>query len=314
MARDIAGLHHVTAIASSAGANVAFYAGALGLRLVKKTVNFDDPTAWHLYYGDGAGSPGSVMTFFVWPGARRGRHGAGQVTETQFAVPPGSLDFWVDRLPQRGARFVGRERPFGAPVARFTDPDGLGIALVEAEDGRAPWVTDEIPEAVAIRGFHGVTLTLAEPKATASILTDVFGYAFEGNAETGAEWVARYRLPGSASGVVDLRVDAQAPEAADGAGAVHHVAFAVADRAAQLKVRQRMQEAGLRVTEQIDRDYFWAIYSRTPGGVLFEVATGEPGFAVDEAPEALGTTLRLPKRYEPHRAEIERRLPPLVEA
>lgn len=312
MANDIKGLHHVTAITGSGARNVAFYAAALGLRLVKRTVNFDDPSAWHLYYGDGAGSPGSVMTFFVWQGARRGVQGAGQVAETQFAVPPDALDFWVERLSGKGARFIGRESRFGQPVALFADPEGLVFSLVGTEDGRTPWVTAEIGEAVAIRGFHGVTLRLREAKATAAVLTGAFGYGFEGNESAGPHWIARYRLPGSASGVVDLLVDAEAPRGTDGAGAVHHVAFAVADRAAQLQVRARMQAAGLMVTEQIDRDYFWAIYSRTPGGVLFEVATAEPGFAVDEAPETLGTALKLPRRYEPHRAEIERLLPPLV--
>lgn len=307
MDHDVTGLHHVTAIASSAERNVAFYAGALGLRLVKRTVNFDDPTAWHLYYGDAAGTPGSVLTFFVWPSARPGRHGVGQVAETRLAVPAGALDFWAERLPGHGARVLGRGEAAGGRLLRFTDPDGLMLALVESDDGRAPWSTQDVPASVAIRGMHGVALSLADPRPVASILTGVLGY----EVQDGGTGPVSLRRPGSPSGHVELRTEPGAAAGSDGAGAVHHVAFAVPDRAAQARVRARMQQAGLRVTESIDRDYFWAIYSRTPGGVLFEVATGEPGFAVDEAPEALGSGLRLPARYEPHRAEIERRLPPL---
>jgi glyoxalase family protein len=307
MAHDIRGLHHVTAITGSAGRNRAFYAGALGLRLVKRTVNFDDPTAWHLYYGDAAGAPGGIMTFFAWERGRPGRAGAGQVSETLLAAPPGSLDFWVERLPRLGGRLLARDTRFGRPCAAFADPDGLRLVLVETPDPRTPWTTPEVGEAVALRGFLGVTLRLAEAASTAAVLTDVLGYAQE--AEAGG--VLRFRLGGAPAGVVDLVVDPAAAPGADGAGVVHHVAFSVADRAAQARVRARMEAAGLRVTEPIDRDYFWAIYARTPGGVLFEVATDEPGFAVDETPDALGEALKLPARYEPHREQIVRRLAPL---
>ncbi len=307
MAGDIQGLHHVTAIAGSAMRNRAFYAGALGLRLVKRTVNFDDPTAWHLYYGDEEGSPGGIMTFFVWEQGRPGRVGAGQVSETLFAAPPGSLAFWNKRLPRLGGRLLACETRFGRPCAVFADPDGLTLVLVETPDARAPWTTPEVGAAVALRGFLGVTLRLAEAGPTAAVLTDVLGYALE--AEAGG--VLRFRCGDAPAGVVDLVVDPAAAPGADGAGVVHHVAFSVADRAAQARVRARMAAAGLRVTEPIDRDYFWAIYARTPGGVLFEVATDAPGFATDEAPDALGEALKLPARHELHREQIVRRLAPL---
>jgi glyoxalase family protein len=312
MTTDIQGLHHVTAITLTAQVNHDFYARALGLRFVKRTVNFDDPSAWHLYYGDGTGAAGTIMTFFAWEGIRPGRPGAGQVAITQFAIPRGAMGFWTDRLPGFGAARVARETVFGEDRAVFADPEGLLFALVETDDRRAPWTTADVGAEVAIRGFRGVTLALRQGEATAAILTDAFGYAPAGEAALGAGRLIRFALPGSASGVVDLHVDPTLAPGVEGAGSVHHVAFSVPDRAAQLRVRERMQAAGLRVTQQIDRDYFWAIYARTPGGVLFEVATEEPGFVVDEPVEALGTALKLPRQHEPWRAQIEAALPALV--
>lgn len=308
MNTDILGLHHVTAVTASAQANHAFYAGALGLRFVKRTVNFDDPTAWHLYYGDETGSAGTVATFFAWPDIRRGRVGAGQVARTQFAAPRGALGFWEARLPAHGATLLARETALGETRLRFADPDGLPLAIVEADDPRTPWTTPDVDAAVALRGFRGVMLSLRDGAGVAAVLRDVFGYAPAG----GEGGLARWRLGDAPSGVVDIATDPAAAPGVEGAGTVHHVAFAVADRAAQERVRARMQGAGLRVTPPIDRDYFWAIYARTPGGVLFEVATEEPGFTVDEPVERLGAALRLPRRHEPHRAEIERLLPPLA--
>jgi glyoxalase family protein len=308
MQRDILGLHHVTAVTASAQANHAFYAGALGLRFVKRTVNFDDPTAYHLYFGDETGAAGTVMTFFAWTDMRRGRVGAGQVSVTQFAAPKGSLDFWADRLPGHGATLLGRETVMGEERLRFADPDGLVFAIVAVDDPRAPWTTPDIGADVALRGFRGVTLSLRDGAGVAAVLRDVFGYARAG--EEGG--LTRWRLGDAPSGVVDLDVDFSAAPGMEGAGVVHHVAFAVADRAAQARVRERMQAAGLRVTPSIDRDYFWAIYARTPGGVLFEVATEEPGFTADEPREFLGQSLRLPRQHAPRRAEIERLLPPLA--
>jgi glyoxalase family protein len=302
----ILGLHHVTAITASAQDNHDFYTQALGLRLVKRTVNFDDPGAWHLYYADGAGSPGTVMTFFAWPGGRPGRQGAGQVSVTQFAVPPGSLDFWSARIPRMGGAILGETSVMGERRLTVADPDGLTLALVEADDPRVPWHVEGIDAAHAIRGFRGVTLAVHDGEGVARILLDVFGYA-----PAGQEGSLTRFVTSAEAGVVDIVSDPQAQPGRDGAGAVHHVAFRVPDRAAQLAVRAGMEAAGLRVTPPIDRDYFWAIYARTPGGVLFEVATDEPGFTIDEPLETLGTELRLPKQHAHLREAIERVLPPL---
>ncbi|MGF1526115.1 MAG: ring-cleaving dioxygenase [Candidatus Competibacterales bacterium] len=315
MSTPIQGLHHVTAISHDAQRNYDFYAKALGLRFVKRTVNFDDPSAYHLYYGDAVGHPGTVMTFFPWEGIRPGRVGAGQVSITHFAVPPGSLDFWQQRLTGRGAQLIAREAAFGENRARFRDPDGLLIALVETTDPRIPWTNPEIDAAVAVRGFHGVTLALHSGVPTGQILTELLGYErVASEAVAGGEGqLVRYHMPAApGAAVVDLHIDPQLPRGIDGAGTVHHVAFAVPDRAAQAVIRERFTGVGLGVTPAIDRDYFWAIYCRTPEGVLFEVATAEPGFTVDEPVESLGGALRLPRQHEPRREQIEAQLPPLV--
>lgn len=306
-ASPVTGLHHVTAICGDPSVNVALHAEALGLRLVKRTVNFDDPGAWHLYYGDELGRAGSIMTFFAWPNARPGRRGAGQVASTHYAVPKGALPFWRERLAAHGARHLGDETLFGEARAHFADPDGLPYTLVEADDPRAPWTAPDIPEDKAIRGFHGVTLSLREGDTTAAILTRIFGYA-EAGAESGRR---RFVRPGGTAGVVELDVDPARPMGDDGVGVVHHVAFSVPDRATQAEIRARLTALGHRVTPSIDRNYFHAIYCRTPGGVLFEVATEEPGFAVDEPRESLGAALKLPPQYEAHRREIAAALPPL---
>ena len=312
---DIEGLHHVTAICGDPARNRAFHVEALGLRMVKKTVNFDDPTAWHLYYGDAVGSAGAAMTFFAWADAPAGRIGAGQVSVTQYAIPRGALDFWTERLPRFGATLLGRAPLFGAPAARFADPDGLIFALVEAEDPRAPWTTAEVGADVAIRGFHGVTLALRTAESTARILVEAFGYAETAReADRDGKLLIRLRARGGAgdvAGVVDLAVDPAAPAGRSGRGTVHHVAFSTPDRASQLRVRARLAALGLAATEQIDRTYFTAIYARTPGGVLFEVATDGPGFDVDEPTETLGEALVLPPQHEPMRARIMAALPPL---
>lgn len=308
MTGDILGLHHVTAITASAQGNYDFYVRGLGLRLVKKTVNFDDPTAWHLYYADETGSPGAVLTFFAWPDMRSGRVGAGQVGVTQYAVPRGALPFWRERLPRHGATLRADPAAFGETAQTFADPDGLLFALVEADDPRAPWTTPEVGAGVAVRGFRGVTLWLRDGAGVARVLRDAFGYVREAE-RAGA--VTRWRREGAPAGIVDLRVDPSMAAGAEGAGVAHHVAFAVKDRDAQLRVRAAMEAAGLRVTQQIDRDYFWAIYARTPGGVLFEVATEEPGFTVDEPLAQLGSSLRLPRQHAHLRAQIEAVLPPL---
>ncbi len=297
------GLHHVTAIAGGAQKNLTFYRDTLGQRFVKKTVNFDDPGTYHLYYGDEVGNAGTIMTFFPWEHMRPGRKGAGQVILTSFSIPSGAMDFWRGRL---GAP-LRQDELFGERRAVFADPDGLEFAVVEQEDDpRTPWETDEISADVAIRGFRGVTLGLRDGASTARILTEIFGYS-----EVGTEdGVTRYTTKHSRTAeTIDLEVDAQMPLGQEGAGSVHHVAFSVPDRAAQDTVRRALVEAGHQVTPQIDRDYFYAIYTRTPGGVLFEVATEEPGFTADEAKEALGTGLKLPTQHEHLRSRIEEVLP-----
>ncbi|MEO0912921.1 MAG: ring-cleaving dioxygenase, partial [Pseudomonadota bacterium] len=292
--------------------NLDFYAKALGQRFVKKTVNFDDPGTYHLYYGDEAGAPGTIMTFFPWAGVPKGSVGAGQVSITHYAVPPGSLAFWRQRLPAHGATLIAEETVFGEARAVFEDPHGLVLALVEAEDTRTPWLADGIGPDEAVRGFHGVTLALHEAGPTAKLLEDVFEYQEVAKAPLGTGERIRYRAShGTHAGIVDLHVDPSLPAGRDGAGTVHHVAFSVADRAAQAEVQARLRAAGQQVTQQIDRDYFWAIYTRTPGGILFEVATAEPGFAVDEPLESLGTALKLPSQHEAKRARIEAVLPVL---
>ena len=311
MTATISGLHHITAISGKAQHNLNFYVNVLGLRLVKKTVNFDDPSAYHLYYGDEVGTPGTVLTFFPWEHMRRGRRGVGEASLTQFSIPPGSLPFWRERLERAGAPVAGPSAVFGEERLVFEDPDGMKAALVVAadRDERTPWTTTEIGEESAIRGFHGVTLSLADQTATAEFLT---GAARLRGSRQGGQHL-RYampptRLPGSWT---SSSCRAARP-ALQGGGSVHHIAFSVTDRAAQAEVRDRLVHAGYQVTPQIDRNYFFSIYFRSPGGVLFEVATEEPGFTVDEPVAELGRNLKLPQQHEPLRAEIERALPPLV--
>ncbi|MEO1001429.1 MAG: VOC family protein, partial [Pseudomonadota bacterium] len=308
MTSPVTGLHHVTAIASDPQANLDFYAKALGLRFVKKTVNFDAPEVYHLYYGDEAGAAGTVMTFFPFPRAARGQAGAGQAVLTQFAVPPGALPFWDARLPGMGAQRVAKETVFGAPRTVWQDPDGLLFALVEGPDARAPWTGAGIEADVAIRGFLGVTLAVRDGTGISAILEDIFGYLRGAEVPLGAGTLTRFVKDGPA-GIVDLHVDPALPEGIEGAGSVHHVAFSVPDRAAQAEVQAALAATGLRVTPQIDRDYFWAIYSRVPGDILFEVATEEPGFTADEPLAELGTALRLPTQHEGKRARLESLLP-----
>lgn len=306
MRETINGLHHVTMLASGAGANNAFYTGALGLRRVKTTVNFDAPEVYHLYFGDELGRPGTVMTSFPFPDAARGRRGAGEAAETAFAVPVDSLPAWEERLSPLGP--VTRETRFGEERLTFEGPDGENLALVGVEgDPRSPWTGNGVSEAMAVRGFRGATLWLRDARPTADLLR-LMGYE-----EAGREGsLTRFRVRnGNGADVIDLREDRALPPAQQSAGSVHHIAFSVSDRAAQAGVRQELAENGFQATPSIDRDYFYAIYFRSPGGVLFEVATDEPGFARDEAPESLGTALKLPKQHAHLREALKRRLEPL---
>ncbi len=310
MLTQIQGLHHVTSMARDAQENNAFFTDTLGLRRVKKTVNFDAPDVYHLYYGDAEGTPGSVMTYFPFPNAGRGRPGVGEVGTTVFAVPEGALPFWQERLAAMGVANIGQETRFGEDRLTFDGPDGDGFALVEQPgDSRSPWGEGGVPADQAIRGFHSTAMRLADIGATSELLR-FMGYTKADSAEATTRFV---RDGGNGAHVIDLEELPGAAPAAQGAGSVHHVAFSVPDRAAQLEVRKAIEDTGYRVTPVIDRDYFWAIYFRTPGGVLFEVATDEPGFTRDEDAAHLGETLKLPTQHEHLRGWLEENLPAIGE-
>ena len=307
---EILGLHHVTAIASDPQQNVDFYAGVLGLRLVKLTVNYDDPTTYHLYYGDGQGHPGTIMTFFPWPGTAGGRIGTGQLTVTSFAVPEKSLGYWKDRLTANGTPVQETRSDFDESMLFFTDPDGLQLELIatpNANPDRA-WNRGLVPLDFSVRGFHHVTLSENGYERTASLLTDTLG--FKRIQEQGARYryAASTGLPGT---MVDLIC---APEGRPGrvaVGTVHHVAWRTPTNEQQLKWRETVRDLQYNVTPIIDRTYFHSIYFREPGGVLFEIATDPPGFAIDEPADRIGASLVLPPWLESERSELERILPPI---
>jgi len=303
----VLGIHHVTAIASDPQRNLDFYVGLLGLRLVKRTVNFDDPETYHLYYGDDVGTPGSIMTFFPWPGARPGRHGTGQVAVTAFAVLPRSLGFWVERLVRHGIRYEGPTRQ----VISFRDHDGLMLEIVGdlGAEARPAWgAAPGIPREHAIHGFHGVTIWADKGDATERVLVDTLGFRPVHEDGTTRRFAAGDGGPGT---VVDVRSVGGFVHGAGGAGTVHHVAWRVPDDGVQLQMRELVTQAGLNPTPVIDRNYFHSVYFREPGGVLFELATDPPGFAIDEPVAELGQRLMLPRQYETHRAQIEAILPPI---
>jgi glyoxalase family protein len=309
----IPGVHHVTAIAGDPRANVEFYAGVLGLRLVKTTVNFDDPGTYHLYYGDERGAPGTLLTFFPWPGAPRGRRGTGQVTAIALSVPPQSLAFWEHRLAGRGVGVTRPETRFGERVLAFEDPDGLRLELAAAEpgDGRIPWTGGPMSAEHAVRGVHAVTLSEQGFERTVALLGTGLGFAAGG--QDGSRF--RYRAVGAGPGsIVDVLCLPDAPPGRIAVGTVHHVAWRTPGDDAQLEWRRRIAAMGLDVTPVLDRRYFHSIYFREPGGVIFEIATDSPGFTIDEPLEDLGTRLALPPWLESRRAWIEDRLPPLPAA
>jgi glyoxalase family protein len=305
------GIHHITAIAGSARRNLDFYTGTLGLRLVKRTVNFDDPETYHLYYGDSAGRPGTILTFFPWDDAPPGRLGIGEAQETVFSIPEGSIGYWTHRFVEKSVPHDPPHKRFGETTLAFRDSDGTRLALAGAKgiEAKPGWSAGDVPAEHAIRGFHGVSLLLAEAAPTAAILTDVFGFVAEGR--EGA--IERYRAQGFDFGaIVDLRKAGEFLAARQGAGSVHHIAFrAVDDAGQQAMVLKLVQDHHLRTTEQKDRNYFRSVYFREPGHVLFEIATDPPGFAVDEPAESLGQALKLPPFLEGRRAEIEAALPKL---
>lgn len=306
-------LHHITTIASDPAANLAFFRGVLGLRLIKRTVNFDDPGTHHLYYGDETGTPGAILTVFPHVGAQAGRHGTGQAQEIAFTIPPASVGFWLERLAAKG---LGPETPvrrFGETVIALRDPDGLLLELVTREEAASlpGFGASGVPAEHAIRGFSGITLWLEDEARTARVLTEVLGYV-PGPAEGARQ---RFVHPsGGLGAVVDLRVWAGVRRGAQGAGTIHHVAFRAASDAAQEDASRSLAAMGIAATPQQDRTYFRSTYFREPGGVLFEIATDGPGFTVDEPVARLGEALMLPARYERHRAAIEAALPPLRSA
>jgi glyoxalase family protein len=305
------GIHHVTAIARNAGRNLDFYTRVLGLRLVKKTVNFDDPGTYHFYYGEETGRPGTILTFFPWEHVASGRLGVGLAQETAFRVPEASIGFWTHRLVEKGVPHQAPEKRFGQTVLPFKDPDGMTLALVGigGAETEPAWSDGAIPAEHAMRGFAGVTLMLDDAAPTGAILTDVLGFA-----ETGREGnLVRFQADETLGGTVDIRVAEGFLPGGMGGGSVHHVAFRAADDAAQAEMARKLADRhGIRTTEQRDRNYFRSIYFREPGGILFEIATDAPGFAIDEPAASLGRELKLPRFLEPRRKDIEQVLPELA--
>jgi len=314
MENKIRGLHHVTAIASDPQRNLDFYVGVLGLRFVKRTVNFDDPGTYHFYFGDRRGTPGTILTFFPWPGARRGIRGAGQVEATAFAIPPNSIEYWLERLKQQHVTAEKTPARFGEEVIRLLDPDGLLIELISVAAGVSPanfqpWPGSPIPTEQALHGFHSVSAALEGYERTARLLTESFGYRLIDESGNRFRFVsADDSAPGR---IVDLLCQPDAAMGRVAAGSVHHIAFRAKDQAEQLQWREHLVDLGYNVTPVIDRTYFHSIYFREPGGVLFEIATEPPGFTLDEKVEELGTHLCLPRWMEPARSQIEEVLPPI---
>ena len=305
----ITGLHHITALASDAKANATFYTEVLGLRLIKKTVNFDAPEVYHLYYGDGLAQPGTVLTFFPYAGLVRGRWGVGQVISVRFAVAPEALPFWRERLAALEPRFDEATTAFGETALRFEDPDGMMLEIVGAEDDARPgYASAGISAQLSIKGFHSALIQAKNTQLTGGVLEKTLGYKVanqKGN-------LTRYSVGAGGSGTfVDILETPEVKFGQQGAGYIHHIAFRTESDASQAIVRNVVESHGLSVTPVQDRQYFHSIYYREPGGVLFEVATDNPGFEVDEPIETLGQNLMLPTWLEPRRARIEAVLPSL---
>lgn len=306
----VPGIHHVTCICGDVQRNVDFYVAVLGLRFIKKTVNFDVPDTYHLYYADYLGTPGSDMTFFGWPHLPWGAQGAGQIREVSFAVPPSALDYWSGRLREHGVEAT-RARRFDSDVITFADPDRMRVELVgEAADERwQVWPDSPVPPEHQIRSFHSVSLLEHAAQPTARFLEDVMGFRAAG------EEAGRIRFVTGSAGptaILDVVEDPGAPRGVEAVGTVHHVAWRVTDDARQLEWREAVAGAGRQVTPVIDRKYFHSIYFREPGGVLFEMATDGPGFTVDEPADRLGTSLQLPPQYEDRRENLNFNLPPIT--
>ncbi|MDU9691995.1 MULTISPECIES: ring-cleaving dioxygenase [Priestia] len=305
MSKKTAGIHHITAIVGHPQENVDFYAGVLGLRLVKQTVNFDDPGTYHLYFGNEGGKPGTIITFFPWANARQGKIGDGQVGVTSYVVPKGAMSFWEKRLAKFGIPATKMER-FGEQYLEFDDPHGLHIEIVEREEGeKNTWQTGEINSDVAIKGFGGATLLSVRPDETAQLLEDVMGLKKVGQE---GDFI-RFQSSADIGNVIDLKLTTIG-RGQMGVGTVHHIAWRAKDDEDQLEWQKYVADSGYGVTAVRDRNYFNAIYFKEHGEILFEIATDPPGFAHDESLETMGEKLMLPEQYETHRDQIERALIP----
>ena len=310
MSKEILGIHHVTAIAGDPQQNLDFYTGVLGLRLVKLTVNYDDPQTYHFYYGDAHGTPGTILTFFPWPRAKKGRQGHGQVTVTAFSVTEPSLEFWAKRLSEQGIEFEGPYDRFEEQVMAFSDPDGLRLELVAgpALSSEKREIAGPIPVEYAIHGFHSATLAEEGYERTASLLTETLGFRLVGRDGNRFRYAVRSSEP---STIVDLVCSPDSASGGMGSGVVHHIAWRTPDDPQQSEWHTEIARQGYNISPVMDRKYFHSIYFREPGGVLFEIATDHPGFAVDEPAASLGTRLVLPDWLETRRSQIEARLPPV---
>ena len=306
---SIQGIHHVTAIAGDPQLNVDFYTQLLALRLVKKTVNFDDPGTYHFYFGDHGGRPGTIMTFFPWARAVAGRSGAGMVGATAFSIPEASVAYWIERLVSLGVDHDVSSDDADDTTISLTDPDGLQLELVadsSSDPAADAWGGNGVPVENAIRSFFGVTLHVEDPDASGRLLTDIFGL----QVTSGPSGRLRFAAPGDGPGrIVDIRRSGE--RGRGGRGTVHHVAFRARDDEEQQTWREKLTAAGLQVTQVLDRQYFSSVYFREPGGVLYEIATDGPGFDRDEPVDSLGTSLKLPSWLEPRRSAIEQALPPI---
>lgn len=305
MSKKTAGIHHITAIVGHPQENVDFYAGVLGLRLVKQTVNFDDPGTYHLYFGNEGGKPGTIITFFPWANARQGKIGDGQVGVTSYVVPKGAMDFWEQRLAKFGVTAAKMER-FGEQYLEFDDPHGLHLEIVEREEGeKNTWQSGEINSDVAIKGFGGATLLSVKPHETAQLLENVMGLKKVGQE---GDFI-RFQSSADIGNVIDLKLTTIG-RGQMGVGTVHHIAWRAKDDEDQLEWQKYVADSGYGVTAVRDRNYFNAIYFKEHGEILFEIATDPPGFAHDESLETMGEKLMLPEQYETHRDQIERALIP----
>lgn len=309
MEKLITGIHHITAIAADAQPNIDFYCGILGVRLVKKTVNFDAPDVYHFYYGDETGTPGSILTFFPYQGLTRGRHGKGMLNTTSFSLPLSSLDYWMERLKRFEVNFRGPEDRFEETVLYFEDHDGLGLEFVfNDRDERRGFTYGHIPAEHSIRGFFGAELWEEGYERTAGLLTEQMDHVLIG--EKGNRF--RFAATDKPGNYIDIVCTPDSLKGLSGAGTVHHIAFATPDANTQLEVRKKISQRMLNPTPVLDRNYFTSIYFREPGGVLFEVATSGPGFLVDEKNEELGQNLKLPQQYETYRLKIEKSVVPIT--